>query len=55
MFCLALQLNIKTVNSYYVGRGVYDQLFNERYGVATGNHPLFRIIKHVKMFKNKPI
>jgi hypothetical protein len=48
IFCLALQLNIKTVNNYYVGRGSY-MFFDERFGFDKTKHPLFTILKEVKV------
>jgi len=48
MFCLALQLNIKTLNNYYVGRGKQDIFFNETLGFDPKKHPLFYMIKELK-------
>ena len=49
LFCLALQLNIKTKNNYYIGRAKYDYLFEEKYGFIPSIHPLFTIIKYIKV------
>jgi hypothetical protein len=49
LFCLALQLNIKTKNNYYIGRGKYDYLFEEKYGFIPSIHPLFIFIKYIKV------
>jgi len=44
VFCLAIQLNIKTKDNYYIGRGVYPYLFNSEYGFDSNKHPFFSII-----------
>ena len=48
MFCLAVQLNIKTSHNYYVGRGAQDVFFDEKFGFDPKKHPLFYMIKELK-------
>ena len=52
MFCLALQLNIKTSHNYYVGRNRYDQIFDKQFGFDSKKHPLFYVVKKVKTVSN---
>jgi RimJ/RimL family protein N-acetyltransferase len=42
VFCLAIQLNIKTKYNYYIGRGTYPYLFTSEYGFDSNKHPFFK-------------
>ena len=49
IFCLALQLNIKTKNNLFVGRSSYDYLFDTKYGFDPEKHPKFTLIDKVQV------
>lgn len=49
LFCLALQLNIKTKNNLFVGRSTYEYLFDPKYGFDPKKHPKFNIVDKVQV------